>query len=236
LVDILRHKPTPQMSYQVIFCLWLLTFEQDVAAQINKKFDIIPLLISVAQVAAKEKIIRVIVATFRNLITKAPSANLAAMLVAQLLPFSKNLSARKFSDEDILEDVHFVRDELERNFESLTTYDEYVSELASGHLSWTPVHESDDFWRENASKLNEKDYEQLKILIRLLGTEDPLVLAVAVHDLGQYVKHYERGKKVITDLGAKARAMELMTHPNPDVRYHALVSVQNLVSHPWIAV
>lgn len=42
------------------------------------------------------------------------------MLVAQLLPFSKNLSARKFSDEDILEDVHFVRDELERNFESLT--------------------------------------------------------------------------------------------------------------------
>ena len=42
------------------------------------------------------------------------------------------------------------------------TYDEYLSELASGHLSWTPVHESDDFWRENASKLNEKDYEQLK--------------------------------------------------------------------------
>ncbi|KAH0830290.1 ATPase V1 complex subunit H [Lanmaoa asiatica] len=234
LVDILRHRPTPQMSYQIIFCLWLLTFEQDVAAQINKKFDIIPLLISVAQAAAKEKVIRVIIATFRNLITKAPSANLPAMLVAQLLSFSKNLSTRKFSDEDILEDVQFVRDELERNFESLTTYDEYVSELASGHLSWTPVHESDDFWRENASKLNEKDYEQLKILIRLLSTEDSLVLAVAVHDLGQYVKHYERGKKVITDLGAKARAMELMTHPNPDVRYHALVSVQHLVSHPWI--
>lgn len=76
------------------------------------------------------------------------------------------------------------------------------------------MHESDDFWRENASKLNEKDYEQLKwvlfhtlvhdwalnqhfsrILIRLLTTEDPLVLAVAVHDLGQYVKHCERGKK-----------------------------------------
>jgi len=234
LVEILRHKPTPQMSYQVIFCLWLLTFEQDVAAQINKKFDIIPLLISVAQAAAKEKVIRVIVATFRNLITKAPSANLPAILVAQLLPFSKNLSARKFSDEDILEDVQFVRDELERNFDSLTTYDEYISELASGHLSWTPVHESDDFWRENASKLNEKDYEQLKILIRLMSTEDPLVLAVAVHDLGQYVKHYERGKKVITDLGAKARAMELMTHPNSDVRYHALISVHQLVSHPWV--
>ncbi|KIJ60597.1 hypothetical protein HYDPIDRAFT_116892 [Hydnomerulius pinastri MD-312] len=233
-VEILRHKPGPQMSYQVIFCLWLLSFEQDVAEQINKKFDIIPLLIAVAQAAVKEKVIRVIVATFRNLITKAPSANLPAMLVAELLPFSKNLSARKFSDEDILEDVQFVRDELERNFESLTTYDEYISELSSGHLSWTPVHESDDFWRENASKLNEKDYAELKTLIRLLGTDDSLVLAVAVHDLGQYVKHYERGKKVITDLGAKARAMELMTHPDPDVRYHALLSVQQLVSHPWV--
>jgi V-type H+-transporting ATPase subunit H len=35
----------------------------------------------------------------------------------------------------------------------------------------------------------------LRTLIGLLGSEDPVVLAVAVHDLGQYVKHYERGKK-----------------------------------------
>ncbi|KAG1759401.1 ATPase V1 complex subunit H [Suillus occidentalis] len=223
-VEILLHKPGPQMSYQVIFCIWLLSFEQDVAEQINKKYDIIPLLITVAQAAVKEKVIRVIIATF------------SAMLVAQLLPFSKNLSTRKWSDEDILEDVQYVRDELERNFESLTTYDEYLSELASGHLSWTPVHESDAFWRENASRLNDRDYEQLKTLIGLLGSEDPVVLAVAVHDLGQYVKHYERGKKIITDLGGKARAMELMTHPDPDVRYRALLSVQELVSHPWSAV
>lgn len=36
LVDILKHSPTPQMSYQVGFCLWLLTFEQEVAEQIQK--------------------------------------------------------------------------------------------------------------------------------------------------------------------------------------------------------
>ncbi|KAL4065312.1 armadillo-type protein [Scleroderma yunnanense] len=235
LVEILRHKPGPQMCYQVIFCLWLLSFQQDVAEQINKKFDIIPLLISVAQEAAKEKVIRVIIATFRNLITKAPSANLPAMLVAHLLPFIKNLAVGKWSDEDIPEDIQFVRDELERNFASLTTYDEYISELASGHLSWTPVHESEEFWRENASRLNEKDHAQLKALIRLLSMDDnSITLAVAVHDIGQYVKHYERGKKIVTDLGAKARAMELMTHADPDVRYRALLAVQQLVSHPWV--
>lgn len=56
----------------------------------------------------------------QNLVTKAPSANLPAMLVAQLLPFAKNLSARKWSDEDIIEDVQFLQDELYTNFQSLT--------------------------------------------------------------------------------------------------------------------
>lgn len=35
-VEILKRQPGPQMSYQVAFCLWLLSFEQDVAEQINK--------------------------------------------------------------------------------------------------------------------------------------------------------------------------------------------------------
>ena len=36
----------------------------------------------------------------------------------------------------------------------------------------------------------------LRRLIELLrSSHDPLVLAVAAHDLGQYVKYHERGKK-----------------------------------------
>lgn len=107
------------------------------------------------------------------------------MLVAKLLPFCKNLATRKWSDEEILEDVTFLKDLLQQNFESLTcasswlhnsttcclilyifslfrTYDEYTSELASGHLSWSPVHESETFWKENAARLDEKDFAQLK--------------------------------------------------------------------------
>ena len=50
------------------------------------------------------------------------------MLVAQLLPFVKNLASRKWSDEDILEDVQFLIDELNARFESLT----YVTSLMTG--------------------------------------------------------------------------------------------------------
>jgi len=41
-------------------------------------------------------------------------------------------------------------------------------------------------------------------------------------------------RRMVTDFGAKARAMELMTHSDPDVRYRALLAVQQLVSHPWV--
>ncbi|KAG9075747.1 H(+)-transporting V1 sector ATPase subunit H [Ceratobasidium sp. UAMH 11750] len=227
--------PVPQTAYLAGYCMWLMSFDEDVARGVNGEFDVVPVLVGIAQNAGKEKIVRVIIATFKNLATKAPAQNLPSMLVAKLLPFCKNLETRKWTDEEILEDVTFLRDLLQQNFESLSTYDEYTSELASGHLSWSPVHESESFWKENAARLDEKDFAQLKRLVELLKTsQDNTVLAVAAHDLGQYVKHHDRGKKVVTDLGGKARVMELMTHSNADVRYRALISVQRLVSTPWV--
>lgn len=47
-----------------------------------------------------------------------------------------------------------------QNFYS--SFDEYSSELKSGRLEWSPVHKSEKFWRENAVRLNEKNYELLK--------------------------------------------------------------------------
>jgi V-type H+-transporting ATPase subunit H len=89
-----------------------------------------------AQTAVKEKVIRVILATFRvcppyypesilkqfyqNLVSKAPESNLPAMLVVKLLPFVKNLSTRKWTDDDIVEDIQYLREELAENFRSLT--------------------------------------------------------------------------------------------------------------------
>lgn len=210
-----------------------------------------------ARQAVKEKVIRIVVSTFRNLVTKAPKQNLAAMLVARLLPYVKTLQGRKFSDEEIKEDVDFLVEELKTSFEGLTTYDEYKSELESGQLSWTPPHKNDDFWRDNASKLNDKDREQLKILVSLLTrSKDPLVLAVAANDIAQYVKYCDTGKKsviraaselnfrancisstirTLEQMGAKGRVMELMSHGDPDVKYYGLLATQRLISHAWAA-
>ncbi|ORX91370.1 ATPase V1 complex subunit H [Basidiobolus meristosporus CBS 931.73] len=235
LADLLeRSGSNSQMQYQIIFCFWLLTFEKHIAEEVNAKYDVIPAFLNVAKASVKEKVIRVVFATYRNLLEKAPEENMAALLVHKILNFTKNLATRKWSDPDIIDDLEYIRAELEENFQSLTTFDEYVSELESGKLSWSPAHQSEQFWAQNSSRLNENDYELLKRLSRLLATSnDPLVLAVGAHDVGQYVKHFANGKKVVQDIGAKQRIMELMAHESSDVRYQALLAVQKLMVHAW---
>ena len=56
----------------------------------------------------------------QNLVEKAPKANLSAMLVAKLLPFAEHLSTRKWSDQEIVDDLNLIIHELQNNFQSLT--------------------------------------------------------------------------------------------------------------------
>lgn len=65
-------------------------------------------------------------------------------------------------------------------------------------------------------------------MARLLSASvNPIVLAVACHDIGQYVKYNAKdGRKNLEIIGAKQRVMELMTHKDSEVRYHALSATQ----------
>ena len=70
---------------------------------------------------------------------------------------------------------------------------------------------------------SDSDRALIKILTR---SKTPLVLSVALNDVGQYVKNCDNGKKNIEELGGKARAMELIQHPDSDVKFRALMTVQ----------
>ncbi|KAF9584126.1 H(+)-transporting V1 sector ATPase subunit H [Lunasporangiospora selenospora] len=189
LIRILKaESPTPQMQYQVIYCIWTLTFDSTVAQELNRQYDVIPQLVEIAKSAIKEKVIRIIISTLRNLVEKAPEANLAAMAAVKLLTFMENLSARKWSDSDILEDVSYLKAELEENFQTLS------------------------------------------VLARLLSTAtDPLVLSVAANDVGQYVKRDPASKKFLQEIGVKQRIMELMSHPDQEVRYNSVNASWSLI-------
>lgn len=120
-----------------------------------------------------------------------------------------------------------------------STWDEYTAEVESAHLSWSPVHTDDEFWSTNASRLaTEKDGAVLKSLLKLLdpSTSNPQTLSIVCSDLNFFIRYYEFAKRDIAKWGGKARVLELLKMNEGDVRYRALVIVQQLVSQSWSVV
>ncbi|XP_050549023.1 V-type proton ATPase subunit H isoform X2 [Daktulosphaira vitifoliae] len=200
LLRILSGRVNFQIQYQLIFCVWVMTFNPRLAERMNK-FNIIPILADILSDSVKEKVTRIILAVFRNLIEKPEDGTISkehciAMVQSKVLKQLSILEQRKFDDEDIVEDIQFLNERLQASVQDLSSFDEYATEVKSGRLEWSPVHRSAQFWRENASRLNERNYELLRILVHLLETSrDPLVLSVASFDVGEYVRHYPRGKQ-----------------------------------------
>ncbi|XP_077554986.1 V-type proton ATPase subunit VhaSFD isoform X1 [Haemaphysalis longicornis] len=238
IVTVLAGRVNFQIQYQLTFCLWVLTFNVDLARRINK-YNVIPILADILSESGKEKVARIILATFRNLIEKPEESeirrdNAIAMVQCKVSKQLEILQGKKFTDPDIVEDIEFLEEKLNASVQDMSSFDEYATEIKSGRLEWGPVHSSEKFWRENADKLNEKNYELLKILVHLLeSSRDPLVLSVAAHDVGEYVRYYPRGKQVIEKLGGKHLVMQLLSHEDPNVRYEALLCVQKLMVHNW---
>ncbi|CAM9640952.1 V-type proton ATPase subunit H [Petromyzon marinus] len=238
VMSVLHTKCGFQLQYQMIFCLWLLTFSPQMCESI-RRYNMVTTLSDILQESVKEKVTRIILATFRNLLEKSVEREsrqeyALAMIQGKVLKQLENLEQQKYDDEDISEDIRFLLDKLGESVQDLSSFDEYSSELKSGRLEWSPVHKSEKFWRENAARLNEKNCELLKILTRLLErSEEPQILAVAAHDVGEYVRHYPRGKRIIEQLGGKTLVMNHMHHEDQHVRYNALLAVQKLMVHNW---
>jgi len=227
-----------QIQYQLTFCLWVLTFKQTIAENMNK-YGVVPVLGDILSQSVKEKVTRITLAVLRNLIEKPQDEavardNCIQMVQCKVLKQLEILAGHKFDDEDITADIEFLNERLQTSMQDLSSFEEYCSEVKSGRMEWSPVHKSEKFWRENCHRLNEKNYELLRILIHLMETsQDSLVLAVACHDIGQYARHYGRGKKVLEQLDGKQCVMSHLSHSDPSVRYEALLAVQKLMVHNW---
>ncbi|RUS76514.1 hypothetical protein EGW08_015739 [Elysia chlorotica] len=243
IVSVLAGSPSFQVQYQLVFCLWCISHNSNLAASMNREGDdwgnIIPTLADVLSDAVKEKVTRIVLATFRNLVDNVKEETVRqdhalAMVQCKVLKHLELLEGRHIQDEDVIEDLKFMIEKLNESIRDLSSLDEYITEVKSGRLEWSPVHKSDRFWHENAVHLNDQNYELLKMLVRLLDTsKDPLVLSVAAHDIGEYVRYYPRGKNIVEQLGGKQLVMQYMMHTDPNVKYEALIAVQKLMVHNW---
>lgn len=134
LVELLKNQTSPQVTYQIICCLWLLSFISQNAAELETRYHILAPLVSILKNAIKEKVTRVCLLTLRNMLLLAPSSNVLPMVGHKIEQTCNSLNQRKWNDTDIKDELTFLETELHSHIQSLSTWEKYVSELKSGVL------------------------------------------------------------------------------------------------------
>jgi V-type H+-transporting ATPase subunit H len=216
-----------QLLYHVLLVMWQLSFEAaEVGDDLNDEYDIVSLYTKLLRLSPKEKTTRLIVSTLLNLLSKNQNTLLPIAVLARLPALLQNLAGRQFPDPDLKEDLSSLRELLDEYTRTKTTFDEYVGEVNSGHLRWSPPHRNTVFWAENARKILEHENgEVIRKLAQIMAKpwdNDKAVLAIACNDIGCLVREAPEKRSQLEKLGLKTRVMELMAEADENVRWESL--------------
>ncbi|TIB61652.1 hypothetical protein E3P78_02724 [Wallemia ichthyophaga] len=230
LIPIMSHPQTPpQTTYNIIYSIWIISFDSSLCARFNTDHQIIPHLANVAKTSIKEKVVRLILATFSNLLRFAKKNTLNTFLALPIQPTLTSLSTRRWVDDDLLADLAAIQQQLSLSFASVSNWDEYASELDSGLLKWSPVHKDEQFWKNESRALLNNGGWGVKRLLGLLESDDPTTLHIALSDTASFLKYTPTAKQHI-HTHHKTAIMQLLQHPDNNVKYQALLTTQLLIS------
>jgi V-type H+-transporting ATPase subunit H len=164
--------------------------------------------------------------TLLSLLEKNQKTLLPTAVLARLPALLQNLSGRHLTDPDLVEDLQNLKEMLEEYAKTKTTFDEYVAEVNSGHLRWSPPHRSQVFWAENARRILEFENgeipRKLAEIMKKPWETDKQVLAIACNDIGCIVREVPEKRYQLEKIGLKTRVMELMGEADENVRWESL--------------
>jgi len=183
-----------QVLYLGCFSFWLLSFDKHVKiVDAMRESEIVRRLVEILKKSIhRDKVIRITLATLKNMLNDAQFVE--DMIAHGLVKIMAPIFNKTWKDEDIMKDAKLINDFLEAKIEELSSYEKYRAEVLSGNLQWSPVH-NEQFFRENIQHFEDKNFEVVKCLVDLLESKEPLALEVACHDLGQFARFYQDGKK-----------------------------------------
>ncbi len=243
VISILKnHKGGLQLQYHTLLVIWVETFESLPASELFKKYDLSQLYLQIIKNSVKEKIIRVAIATLVNITSitdpkfkRSKKFNINSLLVSSALPLINFLLERKWSDDELIEDLQTLSETLQNASDSMTTFDQYLSELETGKLRSSPPHSSEQFWKLNISKFKEGDWKYLKELGSLISSKDSdkTTLSIGCSDIAKIIDELPESVVILQKIGVKTKIMELMHHGDSEVRYEALKSTQTFISHAF---
>merc|ERR1711879_777156 len=154
---------------------------------------------------------------------------------SHVLETVQGLEYEKWRDTELYDEIREMIALISHEVTEFSNFDRNERELATGTLAWGFVHTS-KFWAENVMKFQEHDFAALKKLALCLSSADTVTLAVACHDIGEFVALHPLGKRKIAELNVKDRVMKLMASTDSahrEVRREALLCCQKIMLNKW---
>lgn len=222
-----------QLQYHGLLALWLLSFEAKCALGMVSSLDSVANLLDVTKNSPKEKIVRVAIAILVNFVRLARSAAVKVLVSQRGIPVVSALAERKWTDDELREDLQFLEKTLQESFELMTTMDVYCVELDSRHLAWSPPHRNASFWRENIDSFRKENWKLLRRLLTFVESPEPLSQAVVCNDIAAILKEAPEANEVLAREGVKPRIMQLLNSPNSEVRFEALKATQAIINNAF---
>eukprot|EP00420_Gonyaulax_spinifera_P036720 CAMPEP_0197881366 /NCGR_PEP_ID=MMETSP1439-20131203/8874_1 /TAXON_ID=66791 /ORGANISM="Gonyaulax spinifera, Strain CCMP409" /LENGTH=446 /DNA_ID=CAMNT_0043500973 /DNA_START=62 /DNA_END=1402 /DNA_ORIENTATION=- len=222
------------LQYRCIFAIWMLSFDASIMDDLKNR-GIIAKLKDILTVARTEKVIRLCLTVMKNFLGHKGLCE--DIVEAGVLEAVQNLEFEKWRDAELYDDIRDMATQISSEVQAMSNFERYERELQTGNLSWGFIH-STKFWAENVLKFEQNDFRALKVLAGLLiqpGTE-PTTLAVACHDIGEFVTMHPLGKKKVAQLAVKDRIMQLMGSNDQayrEVRREALLCCQKIMLNKW---
>lgn len=228
-----RNASAPHL-YKAVFALWMLSYDSRITAEL-KNFAVIKKLRDILAVSRVEKVIRLSLTVLKNFLNC--KALCEDIVEEGLLEAVQQLEFEKWRDSELYDEIRDTVQLISVEVNEMSNFERYERELQTGKLSWGFIH-SNKFWADNVLKFEQNDFRALKVLAGLLhgGSTDSETLAVACHDLGEFVALHPLGKKKVAQLHVKEKVMQLMGSQDPahrEVRREALLCCQKLMLNKW---
>lgn len=236
-----------QLQYYSLLLIWLLTFDRKIAYELTQSYlqDFLNLL-KLVKITIKEKISRVCISIILQCTSEGVRGHKKViknlLLLGNALPVLQSLSERKYSDEELRSDMAVLKEILEKEYQELTSFDEYVAELDSKLLCWSPSHVDNGFWSDNIDKFKSQNWKLFRQLIDTLiqakdsGLNDKqhkIILEVALSDITHVIELLPESTKILNESNGKVVIMELLNHPDSRVKYEALKATQSVIGYTF---
>ncbi|CCC68032.1 hypothetical protein NCAS_0A14740 [Naumovozyma castellii] len=236
-----------QIQYYSLLLIWLMTFNSTWANEfVNKYLSDFLNLLKLVKITIKEKISRLSI----SIILQCCSTNVKGhksiiknlILLGNGIPTLQSLSERKYSDEELREDIITLKELLEEEYQELTSFDEYVAELDSKLLCWSPPHIDNGFWSDNIDSFKENGWKLFKKLVNLLieisadhedlnTRQNKLILQVVLNDITHVIELLPESVDVLNKMNGKVVIMELLNHSDSRVKFEALKATQAMIGY-----